>query len=95
MNSRSRALCGASPLGGETRDLQTPDPPVEPMGVLQRELSQLLLIISYKSQPVPLMIQLPHLEEADPIYGNGHYSENGVLTVTTDKPSPSVEAIKV
>ena len=35
VKSRSRALCGMSRLGGVTRDMQTPDPPVEPMGVLQ------------------------------------------------------------
>ena len=37
VKSRSRALCGTSRLGGVTRDMQTPDPPVEPMGVLQRK----------------------------------------------------------
>ena len=36
MTSRSRTLCGISCLGGVTRDMPTPDPPVEPMGVLHR-----------------------------------------------------------
>ena len=36
VKSQSRALCRTSRLGGMTRDMQTPDPPVEPMGVLQR-----------------------------------------------------------
>ena len=37
VKSRSRVLCETSLLEGVKRDIQTPDPPVEPMGVLQRQ----------------------------------------------------------
>ena len=61
--------------------------------VLTKLESATIYIFTF-SWRIPLMTQLPHLTESDRVYGDEHWSENRVLAVVANEPSPSIEAMK-